>query len=86
MPEKVSDDLHRHALIQKVLSCRMPQGVGSPLPGDDAESGQAVADDFAQNTPIEWPDRRAHREEHRAPKTRRPDFTNIAKKGVTDTS
>jgi hypothetical protein len=44
--EKVPDHLHRHALVKKMLRRRMPQRMGSPLPGDNAERSQAVADDF----------------------------------------
>jgi hypothetical protein len=46
VPEKVPDHLHRHALVKKMLGRRMPQRMGSPLPGDNAKSSQAVSDDF----------------------------------------
>jgi hypothetical protein len=62
----------------------MPQGMGSPLPGDDAEASQAISDDFSQGAAIERPDRRAHREEKRAPEARWPDFTDVAENGVSD--
>ena len=86
MTEKVSDHLHRHALIEKMLGRRMPQRMCSPLPGDDAETNETISDDFSQSAPIERPDRRAHREENCAPEARGPNFADVAEDGLTDST
>ena len=86
MSEEISDHLHRHALVEKVLRRRMPQRMGSPLPGDDAETNQAISDHFSQSAPIEWPDRRTHREEECTPEARWSDFADVAENSLTDSA
>jgi hypothetical protein len=82
MPKKIADELHRHALVQKMLGRCMPQCMRSPLPGDDAEAHQAVFDNFSQRAPVERPDWRARCEEERTTEARWPDFTDVAENGI----
>ena len=84
MSKKVPDHFHRHALVEKMLGRGMPQRMRSPFPGDDAETSQAISDNFSQNAPIKRPDRGARREEEGAPEARWPDFADVAENGVSD--
>ena len=86
MPEIIPDPLHRHALIEKMLSCGVAQCVRAPASVYDAEFAQAVPDDFPQGGSTKRLDRSGKREEQGALRTRGTDLEDVAKNGLANAS
>ena len=84
MPEKVPDHLHRHALIQKMLGCSVPQGMRTSSTGDDANGCETITDDLAKGLSANRSDGRMRCEEEAAPETGRTGFPYVAQNGVAD--
>ena len=64
----------------------MPQRVRPPSPGGNAEAIQTVSDHLPERAPVERLDRRAQREEKRAPEAGWADFLYVVENGLSDPS
>ena len=84
MPEKVSNDLHRHALIQKMLGRSMTQGMWTASASDDAYSRETIMDDLAEGLSANRSDGRMRCEEEAATEASRTGFPYVAQNGIAD--
>ena len=84
MPEKVSDHLHRHALIQKMLGSGLPQGMFAPSADDDVYSCETITDDLAERLSANGSNGRMRCEEEAAPEAGWTGLPYVAQNGIAN--